>query len=148
MKKTLRLFLIIIMLLGLSGCKWVITKEKENLNPQEANGMHMMIDPNTKSTNGLHYYIYNKSKWDVMYGESYYIQKKDNTGWENLVPHEGMFFEQLGYVIKPMSTKEETVDWSSRYGSLEKGSYRLCKAMSIEEPTSQYFEICAYFEID
>jgi hypothetical protein len=62
-----------------------------------------------------------------VYGQEFFIEKKENDNWIRLSPVGDYGFNEIGYLIGEDNTLEMVQDWSKVYGVLEKGKYRLVK---------------------
>ena len=68
----------------------------------------------------------NKNKY--VYGEEFFLEKKENDNWIRLTPNNYDYgFNEIGYVINEDNKLELIQDWSKIYGVLGKGKYRLVK---------------------
>lgn len=148
MKKMIKSLMILVLLVSLSGCKFII-KEKEVHTPKGLNSsdrFYMVIKDETLTNGGFNYEIHNNTKLNIMYGDPYYIQKSEVNGWEDLKPKEEMVFNLPAFVVESGTFENETIDWTYHYGKLEPGKYRFYKEI-LENDNAKGTEIYVEFEI-
>ena len=75
--------------------------------------------------------------------DSYWIEEKTESGWEALPELQAPDWSAATYSLGWDGFREQTVDWSERYGPLYGGPFRLCKTVTVagQEYTysSQFF---------
>mgnify|MGYP005788807647 FL=1 len=88
----------------------------------------MSIKEGTLTNSGLTLIITNLSNDEIILGEEYSIDKKENGKWKPLTPIiDNYGFNAIGYILKPNNNFESNIDWKGLYGELESGEYRLIK---------------------
>lgn len=106
------------------------------------------IKENTLTDTGLTLIMKNNSINDVLYGEDYKLEIKENGTWYNIDVE--INFISIGYAIKSKETKELVINWENSYGKLASGDYRIIKSVSYNG-NAEYkndFYISAEFKID
>jgi hypothetical protein len=89
----------------------------------------MEIKKDTVSPQGLTISFQNDSEKQIVYGKSFWLEKKIDGRWYQVpVSIEGEYgFEDIGYGLSSKMGGEWMVDWEWLYGSLENGDYRIVK---------------------
>ncbi len=69
---------------------------------------------------------------DITYGEVYLLQVLTENGWKKVpyVSEDGGAFLTVAYVLERDSTVTWNINWESRYGALEPGTYRFIRNFS------------------
>ncbi|MBP3597446.1 MAG: hypothetical protein J6J60_08675 [Clostridia bacterium] len=78
------------------------------------------------------------------WGESYRIQVKKNSKWEEVAPISDLNFIEIGYNLDENNQFKQKIKWERLYGELEKGTYRIVKPIYLNEYIDLYsdeFEI-------
>ncbi len=74
----------------------------------------------------------NVTDFEYIYGESYTVQRKTDSGWIDVEPViENYGFTSVGYMLPAMESKEIAIDWEWIYGKLTPGDYRIVKEASL-----------------
>ncbi|OLS03218.1 immunoglobulin-like domain-containing protein [Tissierella creatinophila] len=101
---------------------------------------------------GLTLLFLSKSYNEVIYGESFILEKKiDGIWYEYPIVIDGEYgFKDIGYELPPGEEREFKVDWQWLYGELEPGEYRIIKDISNLEDSGDYktYYLAAEFEIE
>lgn len=108
------------------GLKWLLDDE-----------VSIEIKDRTLTKQGATIVMKNKKSSEIYYGDWYRIDKKYGDEWieaekEETENREALIFNLFAYVIEGKSSKEEKVDWSNLYGTLDEGEYRLVKEIEGE----------------
>ena len=119
-----------------------ILLDKCNLKFDDLDGVSMKIKDGTLTSTSATVIITDISQSENIYGNSYFIEKKENESWIKLVPKRNFIFTDIGYKIGEDNTLEFKIDWQLDYGELESGEYRIVKDTSIpNEGTSHYITV-------
>ena len=86
-----------------------------------------------------------ESRSDYSCGESYGIDKKENSEWKSIPPINRYPFNLLGLIPGKDGKIKCNLDWSERYGELENGEYRIVKTVSTSDGE---IELYAEFTIE
>jgi hypothetical protein len=87
----------------------------------------LSVKPESLSYEGLTVVLKNHLDKEVIYGDSYRVEKQENGTWVKLDVTDSMGFNAIGYALPAGDTKEQPIDWGQYYGKLERGHYRLIK---------------------
>ena len=91
-------------------------------------GVTMKIKDNTLTSTSMVIIIEDLNDEKLVFGEEFYIEKKDNDKWIILDPITDDYgFNEIGYLVGDDNKLEMKQDWSKIYGKLDKGNYRLVK---------------------
>ncbi len=91
----------------------------------------MSIKEGTLTNSGFTLIITNLSNNEIILGEEYRIDKKENGKWRPVVPIiDNYGFIDIGYILKPNDDFETKINWKWLYGELETGEYRLIKEVN------------------
>ncbi len=119
------------------------------------NTVDMYIKEGTLTKTGATIVISDKKKNNIVYGESFYLEKYDSSiGDYKKVPDLGnnYAFNDMAYYVSDNGKLEMKQDWSHIYGSLDKGLYRIVKDVFFESdiPISDddIYYIWTEFEIE
>lgn len=120
----------------------------------------LLIDPNntdimqvkngTATPSGATITLKNVTDTECTFGESYTVQRKTDNGWIDVVPViESYGFNDIGYMIPAMGSKEINIDWEWIYGKLPIGDYRIVKEVLFTKSQGDYdtFTLYAAFTI-
>ncbi len=125
-----------------------VAKSKEslegkcNLKIDDLEGVSISIKKGTLTKSGATIIITDTSNRDNVYGECYFIEKKDNNSWIKLIPQNTMLFNYIGYRVDNDNRLELKIDWEYHYGKLEDGRYRIVKSTSeIGEATNHFITV-------
>jgi beta-lactamase regulating signal transducer with metallopeptidase domain len=96
----------------------------------------MQVQDDTATPSGVTVTLKNATETEYTYGESYAVQRKTDNGWIAVVPViENYGFNDIGYMLPPMGSKEIIIDWEWLYGKLPAGDYRMVKeALFVRSP--------------
>lgn len=85
-----------------------------------------------------------------MYGNPYWIEKKENNKWNKVKTINDCNFTLPAYGLQPDEKKEIKVDWEFCYGKLPYGKYRIVKDVNFEyeDDTRDFFDIAVEFIIE
>ena len=133
-----KIFLTILLALTLTGCNKTNLLEESTLN---MNNEYLKMEINEeKTTNeGITFKLINISNYDLTYGLSYHLEKEENDKWYKVKPKEEMHFIMVAYNLKKGEEKEESLKWTSYYGKLSKGKYRLVKSFRLKNAKEEFY---------
>ena len=66
----------------------------------------------------------NQTSYDVLYGESFDIEKQINGEWETCVIPDNLAFNSIGYELNPHSTQKKSYNLTDTFDIYENGKYR------------------------
>jgi hypothetical protein len=89
------------------------------------------IDTNADGHTVLNLIWHNETSKEVIYGESYFIERQEGDEW-TCTPFEGWAFEAIGYILFPNSTAEKSYS-TQRFDISKSGTYRLRTSFSVDE---------------
>ena len=119
------------------------------------NNVSMQIKDGTLTKTSATIIITEERNYDIIYGESFYIEKyNSNTGsFEKLDEvNNNCAFNMIAYNVESDKPLELYQDWSCPYGELAKGHYRLIKNVSFNLDTpitdDNQFYIWVEFDIE
>lgn len=110
----------------------------------------MKVEPEMVSQKGVTLVLRNESEKIFMYGSSYYLQRKNDGCWKPVeMIVEEAFFHTIGYHLNGSEEKEITIDWSTLYGKLEPGQYRIVKDISEQDAYGFWedYKLCVEFRV-
>jgi hypothetical protein len=110
----------------------------------------MQVKDGTATPSGVTIILNNVTDTEYTYGESYTVQRKTDNGWIDVVPvMENYGFNDIGYMLPAMGSKEIIIDWEWLYGKLPSGDYRMVKEASFVRSPGDYdtFTLYAAFTI-
>lgn len=91
----------------------------------------MTIKNRTLSNKQATIVITNKSKKKCSFGEEYVIEKKICGKWFKIKEkNSDIWWELVGYEVLPNESEEFKINWTTIYGKLKKGKYRLVKIIN------------------
>lgn len=146
MKKGIRYFVLVIIIVLLFVCIWSLfnsnrketNKWKQATEPQIIDGISMIIKDGTLTKSSATVIITDTVKYEEhTYGESFAIQKKRSNEWidlDTIIDNYG--FNLIGYSVNEENILEMEVKWDWLYGELEKGEYRLIKNFAVNKNDS------------
>ena len=133
-----KILLTILLALTLTGCNKVTLLEESTL---DLNNEYLKMEINEeKTTNeGITFKLVNISDYDLTYGLSYHLEKEENGKWYKVKPKEEMNFIMIAYQLKKGEEKEENLKWTTYYGKLPEGKYRLVKSFNLESTKEEFY---------
>ena len=119
--------------------------QKEDAAADAAVTLQIAEDSLTKT--GARITLYNGSDSEIQFGCSYFLQTLQGEAWSDIDGEQDWTLELI--VLEPGQSYEETLDWSSYYGELPAGTYRIVKAYHIGDisETEESYVKCE-FHID
>lgn len=135
MKKGLKIFIVIILLILLAGGIWLIFNKDYN-EEHIVEGVSMSIKNGTLTNSGAVIILKNDSDIDVSYGNPYSIQVKKKGKWQDI--ESDLSFTLPAFILKSKSSEEIKINWEYGYGKLEKGEYRIIKGFHYEKEKEVY----------
>lgn len=100
----------------------------------------MTIKEGTLTDTGMVVVIEDLNEEKYVFGELFYLEKKENDSWVRIDPINAYGFNDMGYLVNEDNILEMKQDWSYMYGSLESGNYRLVKSV-YKGSNSLYFSV-------
>ncbi len=140
MKKGLTITLSVLAILAVLFAIFIIINK--NIS-EDSTGITMTIKEGTLTRRSATIVL--ESRSDYSCGESYGIDKKENSEWKSIPPINRYTFNLLGLIPGKDGKIECNVDWSERYGELENGEYRIKKTVSTSDGE---IELYAEFTIE
>lgn len=130
-KMILTILLCLFMIFGLTGC-FSTEEVEEDFYPTEVDGISMAFKTGTFTPTGAKIIIKDTNGPDAyLYGEEFYIEKKENENWVKLENKcDNCAFLMIGHGVDGDGLLELNQIWGDMYGELEKGTYRLVKWIS------------------
>ena len=94
-----------------------------------SNSVSLAVKLNTITNKGATFILKNHTDDEYWYGQEYYIEKKENGKWNEVktLTGEPLVWNSIAYTLKANEEKELYIDWSTSYGELESGEYKLIK---------------------
>ncbi len=157
MKKVLSILVIVILLIGITGCdskntaKKIDVKIASESNIQiENNDVNFKIKDGTLSNSSATIILENNNGNTIGYGNSYWLEKEQDGKWYSLENTSDRVFETPLFHIEPGKAKEIDINLEYGYGKLTTGKYRIVKDMVIiyEDNNFKDFNIAVEFTID
>lgn len=121
---------------------------KENNNKNE--DISLVVKEDTITSKGATFILKNNTAEDYCYEPSYYLEKKEDDKWNEIVLEEPLSWNTVIYTLKAREETEIIIDWSiTGYGVLKNGEYRLVKAnfRKKDSPDSSSISLYAEFEV-
>lgn len=150
MKKVSILALVCFLVLTIAGCSsdiseeypWRITKSKLNIKNKN-HDFSMQLSAGSLTSTGARLTVYNHSDAEITFGVKYFIQLHRNGSWYDIDVGVLDWPAEL-FIADPGSECEMEVDWSSIYGALPAGTYRIVKEF---DQSGQSFFLFTVFEL-
>lgn len=120
----------------------------ENNNKNE--DISLLVKEDTITSKGATFILKNNTDEDYAYDPSYYLEKKEDNKWNEIVLEEPLTWNSVIYTLKAREETEINIDWSiTNYGELKDGEYRLVKSnfRKSVSPDSRYYSVYAEFEV-
>lgn len=112
----------------------------DNLNARSIDNVTIEVKKDSITTTGATFVVTDKNKEFCTYGDEYHIEVKKNGKWEIQMPVVDSILVEA-YVAQPTkSVYEIKKDWSTIYGELENGEYRLALKMMANKEEYAYAE--------
>ena len=94
-----------------------------------SNGVSLAVKLNTITNEGATFILKNHTDDEYWYGPEYYIERKENGKWKEIDTLTGdpLTWNAIAYTLKGNEEKELYINWSTSYGELSYGEYRLVK---------------------
>ena len=113
--------------------------------------VNMVLKEGSLSKGGATFVLSNLTNKDYQYGEFYVLQRKTDSGWEDIgTVIDDYGFYDIGYKLLANGSHEVVVDWEWLYGALPNGEYRICKEVSYENSFDEHdaFPVYATFTLN
>lgn len=114
-------------------------------------GVSMEIMEGSATATSVKLRLENKTKQNIIFGDSYAIQKYSDGQWQS-IPYiiDSVGFHDIAYPLLKGDPKETDVDWNWLYGVLEPGRYRILKPVDDFRGTGDFttYYLGAEFEIE
>ena len=120
----------------------------ENNNKNE--DISLLVKEDTITSKGATFILKNNTDEDYAYEPSYYLEKKEDNKWNEIVLEEPLTWNSVIYTLKAREETEINIDWSiTGYGELKNGVYRLVKSnfRKKDSPDSRSYSLYAEFEV-
>lgn len=93
----------------------------------------------------------NKTSYDVVYGESYDIEKQIDGEWKSCVTLDNLGFNDIGYELKAKATQKQTYNLTDKFDISQNGKYRFTTYCHVYDKgrggESQKCELWAQFSV-
>lgn len=110
------------------------------VNVHNVDGVSMSIMEDTLTPTSAKVIIKDTNKEKYVYGEEFFLEKKENGIWVRLTPIVDNYgFNDLGYLVGDSNKLGMVQDWTNIYGALSKGKYRLVK--NVFDNGYKYFSV-------
>ncbi len=117
----------------------------ENSNKNE--DISLLVKEDTITSKGATFILKNNTDEDYAYEPSYYLEKKEDNKWNEIVLKEPLSWNSIIYTLKAREEIEINIDWSiTGYGVLKNGEYRLVKANFRKKYSPDSRAYCIYAE--
>ena len=139
MKKYTKIFIGFLLLFVLTGCTLA---QKENINVSEIEGISMTIKKDTLKNTSATIIITDTTGKENTFDSFFKIEKKKEESWQEvktIIANYG--FNDMGYKVGENHMLEMSMNWENLYGSLDAGTYRLIKSVSMPEEEKKYFAV-------
>ena len=132
MKRFAAVLLSVLLLVGCGGGGQSHSSTPSAIEVDPLPELTMKVVRGTVTPAGMDLEISNMSRWDIDFGEPYWLQVYDDGQWYDLTlvdEKAGMDFVAVGYGLQGGAGKSMvlTENWSHFYGELQPGTYRLLK---------------------
>lgn len=139
-----------LLILNLAGCNtdisgeypWSVTKTNVDTTSENADIKLQLVD-GTLTSKGAELVLYNNSNMAISFGADYFIQLQRDNSWYD-IEIESLDWTAILLTVESDSEYTFEVDWSSIYGELPSGTYKLIKEYAQEQ---QVLFISVEFEI-
>lgn|SRR5690554_6123299 len=130
-------FLLLVMLLLLTGCVSAISKGRSN---DDALIMQFEQTQLSQIDMDLNYTIENNTNQQCTYGKMFTIEKLEDETWINIPYNEKIAFIMIAYLIEPTYIDKHTINLSHYVDSLPVGLYRMSKQVLCDKEITVYAE--------
>lgn len=128
----LTLLLVIISIISIYISSEYLSNKKKQLSTDLVT-MKVKEDTITSKSATFTLKSHKKDSLPYIYGEDYYIEKKENDDWSTLVPIiEDFGFNDIGFTLFGGDEREIEVVWEWLYGDLPIGEYRIVKSIFLD----------------
>lgn len=141
MKKVSNLILIGIFCLMLVGCT---SSDEVNIGSISNRSVtddliSLSAKDGTVTKTGITLVMENNTNERYIYGEEHFLEYYNDGVWHELIPLEERFFVLIGYLLEPGEFIQINKNWTSAYGRLSPGRYRVIKSVSpdLDRPVTQ-----------
>ncbi len=112
----------------------------DSVNISDIEGVSIKINKSSLTSTRVTIIIEDINKEKYVYGEEFFIEKKENGNWVRLKSNNDNYgFNEMGYLVNDDNKLEMIQDWSKIYGPLDKGEYRLVK--NVFDNGYKYFSV-------
>lgn len=139
MKKYVPILIGFLLLFAVTGCTFA---EKENIVVSEIEGISMTIKKDTLKNTSATIIITDTTGKENTFDSFFKIEKKKEESWQEvktIIANYG--FNDMGYKVGENHMLEMSMSWENLYGSLDAGTYRLIKSVSMPEEEKKYFAV-------
>lgn len=148
MKKIMNNLIIAILVILVFIIIWLIFNSDKKYSKKEypIADVSMSIKDDTLTGTGATFILTNDSAIDVIYGNPYSIQIKEDGKWQAI--DVDLSFTLPAYILKAKTSEEITINWEYGYGKLENGEYRIIKDFSYEKIKDNYVDFSLKVEFN
>ena len=117
---------------------------------QDSDNVELIVLKDTIEATNMVVELKNNTSYNLGYGLDYRIEKRSDKGWTNIEANSNSSTMAVGYTLSARKSVQKKIDWSNKYGALEKGNYRIIKKIHLEQDNNGYtreLEISAEFSI-
>ena len=133
MKKKILIGAICALTVIAAGAVWALSAGQLKTEPShygtapKQQDLYLTVEKNSVTPTSLTYRIVNNTDKELYYGVAYEIEVYQNNGWRKFNVEASWI--EIAVILAPHSSNEETIDWESIYGNLDRGTYRLIKTV-------------------
>lgn len=118
-------------------------------NNNENEDISLVVKEGTITSKGATFILKNNTDEEYAYEPSYYLEKKEDDKWNEIVLEEPLTWNSVIYTLKAKEETEINVDWSiTGYGELKNGEYRLVKTNFRKKVSSDSRAYSVYVEFE
>lgn len=119
------------------------SKKSNLIFDRSPENVQIKVINDTISENGVTIVITDNNKTPYNWGENYKIEQKNNDIWEEIKPNKKVIVHSVAYNVDENNQITCRINWNEYYGTLEKGIYRIVKAVGDTDTNiySDEFEI-------
>ncbi len=107
-----------------SLCQWDTIKSEKVVSNMDENIVLQIVE-DSLTARGLHMRIVNLSETEITFGRDYFIQIMEKDVWRDIDVKMDWTLELI--YVEPEQEYEEEIEWTSFYGELPPGKYRIVK---------------------
>ena len=150
-KNLISLIVVVLFILMLIPLSVQVKRGTADEKKEQGNAGGIVLEAGAKTSKGATFIIKNPTGDEYCYGQPYLIERFENEAWRELDTLTGapLSWNAVLYPLKAGEEKELYIDWSSVYGELKSGRYRLVKndLRKSASPESRTYTLYAAFDI-